>query len=361
MKEIHSIYVVYEENKKIKTLISPFFDQIENAAGFFKDKKIVEKNIIFTDYISINTSNRLMNTIKQKGSLIPIIRYELEIYEDGFYNSYEAAFINENYKKHSRDKDYFKKEFKKLIHSLNNNHNNISMDFYHLIEEEINFDENYLYFNYYKYKKNTDIDIPNYLNDLLSSFYEQKNGISILPNEFDFPEDYEEDQEEELLDNYDEINFDKNFFNDFQMDMNRSFFYMNHPEWREFASVIDQLLLRNDLYYIVENSASMQQGTFGEDNKSSLYSFLNNNLKFNPDSEFLIIITQFTNIQAIDSNLPVKRVAGAVFNKDGFNPINPNLIKETLNDSRPDNLKNKNDLKSLSMEELLSFLKIKID
>lgn len=354
MQEIHAIYVIYKENKKLKTLISPFFDKIEYAADYFKNIKIKQKSLLYAEPISVNASNSIMKIIKHNGSLIPIIRYEEEIFEDGFYNSYEAAFIDNNYKKHSKDKNYFQKEFKNLLDSFKNN--KFLEDYFHLNDEDIIIDANYLYFNHYRYNKNdvADLTIPEYLNDCIWSFYDVQNNSEGV--------DFTEDGEFEVhLDNTAEINFDKNFFNNFHMDMNRSFFYLNNPDWIEFANIIDQLLLRKDLYYIVENSKSKEQGTFGEDNKASLYSFLNNNLKFYKDSEFLIIITQFTNIQAIDSNLPVKRAAAALFHSEGFNLIEPELVKETLNESRPDNLKNKNDLKCMHMNELLSFLKIKID
>lgn len=343
MKKLYFCYANFKDlkDKKNKTIIGNIADSIEKAAYLLHENmKNINYEYMVLGYDYQEFSNKELNKIINEKIYLPILRKKffkkLEFYDYEFYTNFTLD-SNKNISE-------LRKKYLKLIKKD---------EILKAFSEEIFYDYNYVYLLSYNESKfenlNKFLKIKNQKNNQFLELIERSKKV------YDFDEENEDAVEEE-----EEISIanDKELLNS----MYRSNFIKNHPNWLSYATVIDQLIERNDLYLTLLARDS-DFGTFAEDNKHFIYSYLNATLSKNPNSKIIMFVRQFTTFKVPNTEIPQKRVGAGIFFENYITYIDK---KEVEISSRTDNNTGKQLPKEIgvtymNLEDLFKILKVDIN
>lgn len=138
-------------------------------------------------------------------------------------------------------------------------------------------------------------------------------------------------------------------------------------KWKEQLNFFKKLYERDDLFLSIVHTND-SYGTFGNDNKQYLLSFikqeiieaLDNNTFDNKKFGFIMTIRQFTNIMH-KQNIPVKRVSMCYINNDGIFPISKKdiIIANSTCAMTGKKIKKEEGVQYVGFEKMLDYLNIK--
>ncbi len=309
MKKLFFSYANFfdlETNQK-KTIISDLTDSIEKSA-YLLSKKMqhidINNNEFDLNYGYHSFTKKELKSIKNDNLYVPIIRYKL-FKEDDFFD-YDVFY---GFK---LDKNQNIQELrKKYIDLMKKNKDHIEY------MEDMYPDKKYVYLIKYSYDDFSGLndflkDKNNYYHFLIELESNARESLkeSLLEYDMDLDEEFSEG-DEEAQENLDDGT------KKVLIEMYRNRFLNNHKKWNPITIIIDQLLKRTDLYLTI-SSKNFDVGTFAEDNKHFIYSYLDNLLKKDNKNEIVIFIRQFTSMNIPNTNIPYKRVSAVSLFNDNY-------------------------------------------
>ena len=202
------------------------------------------------------------------------------------------------------------------------------------------------------------MEIETFKNSKRYSYY--KEDISNIIEEYEY--EYEEEEEEFEEESNDSIDSDS-------LVSLYSAQILNYTQgkWKEQVNFLKKLYERDDLFLTIVHTND-SYGTFGNDNKQYLLSFikqeiieaLENNTFDNKKFGFIMTIRQFTNIMH-KPNIPVKRVSMCYINNDGIFPISKKdiIIANSTCAITGKKIKKEEGVQFVGFENMLGYLNIK--
>jgi hypothetical protein len=318
-------------------LAACFLDNIIND-NTITDKYEIKEHIIESDFIDkeylevfkLESSNSILIN-----KLIPyILEYIKPIADDELHDilvedGEDESFIQELLEVPTSDEPLPIFEFWDFIENYQHLPKSVIED---IIDEQIEKKSEVKFIKYCTEEDNIDI---------INSF---SNSKEYLKYEYEVNEEIDINSHEELK--YEDFD-DSDFFeeaNDSEVDpdtmvsINKGFIKLIvKEEWKEQLYFIKELYKRDDVFISIVSSQRESFGTFGQDNKEHIFSFIKDEMKEaqfhnslkNEDFGFILTIRQFTKVMH-KPEVPMKRVAMCFMNNDGIYPISK---KETMDAS----------------------------
>lgn len=352
MKKLFFSYANFydsETNQKT-TIISDLTDSIEKSAYLlYKKMQHINNNEFDLNYGYHSFTNKELKSIKNHSLYIPIIRYKF--FKDDDFFDYDVFY---GFK---LDKNQNIQELrKKYIDLMKKNKDHIEY------MEEMYPDKKYVYLIKYSHDDFSGLndflkDKNNYYHFLIESESNARESLNetLMELEMDFDdEEFEESEEiehEELDDSTKKV----------LIEMYRNRFLNNHKKWSSITILIDQLLKRTDLYLTVSGK-NVEVGTFAEDNKHFIYSYLDNLLKQDSKNQIVIFIRQFTSMNIPNTKIPYKRVSAVTLLKDNYGFFDKDYLENIsrLNYETGELMDKEEGVTYLDSEDMLKILNIKL-
>ena len=183
---------------------------------------------------------------------------------------------------------------------------------------------------------------------------------------------YYKDDISNIIEEYEEEEFEEESYDSIDSDSLVSLYsaqILNYTQgkWKEQLNFLKKLYERDDLFLSILHTND-SYGTFGNDNKQYLLSFikqeiidaLENNTFDNKKFGFIMTIRQFTNIMH-KPNIPVKRVSMCYINNDGIFPISKKdiIIANSTCAMTGKKIKKEEGVQYVGFEKMLDYLNIK--
>lgn len=347
MKKLFFAYANFYDPKtnQKRTIISDLTDSIEKSAYLLYKKMLdidLEEEDIELNYGQQSFSKKELNIIKNENLYVPIIRYKYFKDEDFFdYDIFQGFKM---------DKNQNIKELKsKYISLMKKNKDHIEY------MEDMYPDKKYVYL--IKYSKDNFYDLEAFVKDSNNYYHllvelELNANQSLKEGLLEYGIDIEDDIEEpESLKNKKEI----------LNNIYRNRFINNNEDWVSLSTVIDQIITRQDLYLTIAGK-DLEIGTFSEDNKHFIYNYLDNVLMENNETEIIVFVRQFTNINMPNTNIRYKRVSAFTFLQSELGFLDKEYLEyiSRLNASTGKLIDKEEGVTYLNTEDMLKILNIKL-
>jgi len=348
MKKLFFAYANFydpETNQK-RTVISDLTESLEKSAYLLYKKMIdidLEEEDIELNYGQQSFSKKEFNIIKNENLYVPIIRYKCFKDEDFFdYDIFQGFKM---------DKNQNIKELKsKYISLMKKNKDHIEY------MEDMYPDKKYVYL--IKYSKDNFSDLEDFINDSNNYYHflielELNTNQSLKEGLLEYGIDIEEDLEEEP----ESLKNKKEILNNIY----RNRFINNNEDWTSLSLVIDQIITRQDLYLTIAGK-DIEIGTFSEDNKHFIYDYLDNILMENNETEIIVFVRQFTNINMPNTDIPYKRVSAFTFLQSELGFLDKEYLEyiSRFNYETGKLMDKEEGVKYLNTEDMLKILNIKL-